>query len=266
MNIFLHELKAYKKSTIIWALTLAAGVILFMLMFPAFTKDVEASRKVLENFPAALRSAFNLSLSNFFTVLGFYSYVLNFIVLAGAIQAMNIGVDIISKEDTGKTADFLLTKPVTRARIITSKLFAALTVLVLTNIVFISVSIVVVTVESNASFSYLALLLLSLSMLLVQFIFLAIGTFFSVILPKIKSVISVTLPTVFALYIIGSLGSILGNDNVRYFTPFKYFETQYIINNVAYETKFLVIGTIVILAAAVASYAIYAKKDIRAAS
>ena len=111
MNIFLHELRRERRSTLIWSLSLSVGAIVFLSMFPAFAKDVAASEKVLANFPPALRAALGLSLKNFFTVYGFFAYLFTFISLSGAIQAMNLGVSAISKEESGKTVDFLLTKP-----------------------------------------------------------------------------------------------------------------------------------------------------------
>jgi ABC-2 type transport system permease protein len=94
----------------------------------------------------------------------------------------------------------------------------------------------------------------------------AIGILFSVIIPKIKSVIAVSLPTVFAFFIIGTLGAILGNDNVRYITPFKFYDTSYVINNGGYETSFLLIEISFVVLATIASYVIYFKKDVRSAS
>ena len=180
MNVYLRELKTYRKSTIIWALSLSAIVVMFMTIYPSFTKDVAASKQALSGLPIAIRKALDLSLANFFTIFGFYSYLLNFVTLAGAIQAMNLGTGIISKEDTGKTADFLLSKPVTRGAVVTSKLLAALSVLVFTNAVFIGVSLATAEIVSKTPFNTKTLLLLSLILFLIQLAFLALGTFFRV--------------------------------------------------------------------------------------
>jgi ABC-2 type transport system permease protein len=67
---------------------------------------------------------------------------------------------------------------------------------------------------------------------------------------------------VFGFYILGSLGSVLGEDKVRYLSPFRYFDTAYIINNAAYEIPFVLIGIIFVLAAIGCSYVVYIKKDI----
>src|SRR5665811_154750 len=153
MNVFIHELKSYRKSTIIWTLSLCAFAVIFLLMYPAFTKDVAASRKALAGLPPVFREAVGISLANFFTIFGFYAYLLNFLMLAAAIQAINLGVGVISKEESGKTADFLLSKPVSRASVITSKLLAVLSLLLMTNVVFVSVSLVAARLISPDPFS-----------------------------------------------------------------------------------------------------------------
>lgn len=262
MNMFLHELKAYSKSTIIWSLSLAVVTILFLSMFSAFSGNAAELNKLLANLPEALKKAIGLSLENIFTVLGFYSYTLTYVVLAGAIQAMNLGTSIISKEVRGKTADFLLSKPVTRQQVLTSKLLAALTSLLMTNIVFFIVSAVMASAVSTASFSTKKFILLSLTLLFVQLVFFSLGFLASAVLHKIKSVAAVSMTTVFSFFIIGMLGSVVGEEAVRYITPFKYFDTVYIINNASYETNFVIVALAVIIVAIAFSYLVYSKKDI----
>jgi ABC-2 type transport system permease protein len=208
----------------------------------------------------------DISIKNFFTIYGFFGYLLTFVALAGAIQASNLGVGILSKEDSGKTADFLLTKPVSRFKVLTSKIMAALTILVITNLVFDGVAIASAKMASQTDFNSTTFLMLSAIMFFVQVFFLALGLILSVIIPKIKSTITVSLPVVFGLFIVGTLGAILGNDNVRYFSPFKFFDTNYIINNNSYEVKFLLIEAAFVVVAVIATYVIYLRKDVRAAS
>lgn len=266
MNIYLHELKSYQKATLIWIVSLSALVVVFLLLFPAFTRDVGVSQQIIANLPPAIRSALNISMQNFFTIYGFFAYLFTFITLAGAIQAMNLGVGVLSKEDSGKTVDFLLTKPISRKAVITNKLFAVMTLIVTTNAVFSAVALVVAKMVSTAAFSSKTFLLISAILLLVQVFFAALGVLLSVIIPKIKSVISVTLPTVFTFFVIGTLGAIIGNDTVRYLSPFKFYDPNYIISHGSYETKFVVIEAIFVIIAVVVSYVLYIRKDIRAVS
>jgi ABC-2 type transport system permease protein len=262
MNILLHELRAYRKSTIIWTISLIAVVALFMSLFPSFTKDTEEFRKLLEGYPVALREAFGINLDNFFSILGFYCYGLSFVMLCGAIQAMNLGTGIVSKEVREKTADFLLTKPVTRTAVLTNKLLAALISIILTNIVYLAAATLLAYQVATVDFEVSIFILLSLTVFFVQLIFLALGIIISVIVQRIKSVLTVSLATVFAFYFLGMFSSTSGDEVKRYLSPFKYFDTAYIIEKSGYEASFLITGAVVIVIAIGISFFIYAKKDI----
>ncbi|MCL6571974.1 MAG: ABC transporter permease [Bacillus sp. (in: Bacteria)] len=264
MNIFLHELKAYRKSTFIWSVSLVMIIVLFMSFYPSFAKDTEEFTKIMAGYPEAIRNAIGVNLGNFFTILGFYCFPLSFITLCGSIQAMNLGTSILSKEVREKTADFLLTKPVTRSTVLTSKLLAALASIVITNIVYLSASSFMAFQVNTEEFSFKLFIMLSLTMFFIQLIFLALGIIISVSVRKIKSVLTISLATVFAFYFLGMFSSTTGEEAKRYISPFKYFDTAYIIKHASYEATFLIVGAVVIILAIVSSYFVYAKKDIHA--
>jgi ABC-2 type transport system permease protein len=239
-------------------------VVFYLSLYPSFAHDAEEFTKILEGYPEAIRNALGINLGGFFTILGFYCFPLSFITLCGAIQAMNLGTSIVSKEVREKTADFLLTKPVTRTRILTSKLFAALTAIVLTNIVYLAAASIMAFQVKTEDFSFKLFILLSLTLFFVQLIFLALGLIISVIVSKLKSVLTVSLGTVFAFYFLGMLSGASGEEAKRYISPFKYFDTAYIMKHASYESSFLIAGAIIIILALVASYFVYTKKDIHA--
>lgn len=264
MNIFHHELKAYRKPTLIWSLSLVLLMVFFMSMFPAFTKDTDDLLTLLESYPESVRKALGVSLESITSLLGFYSYVFTYVVLCGSIQAMNLGTSILSKEAREKTADFLLTKPVTRYQVVTTKLLAALASLVITNIIFVTAAAVTTSAVSETTYDIKAFLLISLTAFLVELMFLALGIFVSVTARKIKSVLPISLGTACGFFILGMLGSVIGEEAIRYLTPFKYYDAAYIIKHGGYEISFLMVEIIFIAAAILASYFIYAKKDIHA--
>lgn len=264
MNIFLHELKAYRKSTIIWLLSMIAVIVVFLSLYPSITADAEAFKKVLVNYPEPVLKAFGIAVDNITSFLGFYSYIFMFVVLCGSIQAMNFGTSVISKEVRNKTADFLLTKPVSRKQIFVSKLLAVLTSILFTNIVYlICATLVSVTVVEN-SIDYKIFYMISITLLFVQLLFFSLGVLVSVLVTKIKSVLAVTLSTVLGLFTVNMFSSVLGEEAVRYITPFKYYDTAYIIKNSSYETSFVVTEIVFLVLSILASYYIYSKKDIHA--
>lgn len=264
MNIFLHELKAYRKSTVLWAVSLILVVIIFFSLFPSFSRDVDQIRNLMEGFPEAIRIGMGITLDSFANVLGYYSFPFTFVLLIGAIQAMTFGTSIISKEVREKTADFLLTKPITRRQILTSKLLAITTSLIITNIIYIISANITVSFVKNEEYSLKIFFMISITLLFVQLIFMSLGFIISVILPKIKSVLAISLAVVFTFYFISFLSSKAGDDMIRYITPFKYFDPAYIIENSSYEIQFVITAVVFIVGSITASYIIYCKKDIHA--
>lgn len=264
MNMYLHELKAYRKSTIIWTCSLVLMIILFLSMFPSFSKDAGDVKRLLEGYPEALRKSIGLSLDTFFTLLGFYSYIFVYIVLCGSIQAMNLGTSIISKEVREKTADFLLTKPVARKSIMTAKLLAVLTSLIITNIIYLfAASFMAISVKTD-TFSLKVFFMISITLFFVQLMFMTLGILISVAFPKIKTVLPISLGIVFGFFMLGMLSTTIADNASRFFIPFKYYDTAYIIKNSSYEASFIIIEIVFIILTIFASYLIYDKKDIHA--
>ena len=261
MNIFLHELKSYRKSVITWAISMAATATLFILLYQAISSDIAAFTKVLESVPEALRNALGFLVGSLSTLPGFYSIIFTYLLLCGAIQAMNLGISIVSKEVSAKTADFLLTKPVSRATILNAKLMATLVSLVATNLIFLAVT-VPVALSQDPGTNMPLFLMISATLFLVQLMFASLGILAAVVTRKIKSVVAVSLPAAFGFFIVGMLGSVIGDKAIRYFTPFKYFDLAYILAHSSYEVSYLVVGAFLIVAAIAMSYLIYVRKDI----
>ncbi|NTU90078.1 MAG: ABC transporter permease subunit [Actinobacteria bacterium] len=266
MNIFIHELKSMISSSLWWILGLCALVLMFLTIYPAFLNDVEASKAIFANFPPAIRDAFGLSLDTLFTFSGFYSFTLTYTTLAAAVQGMNIGLSLLSKENRMKTMDFLLTKPVTRGSVFIGKLAAALVILSMTTIVLVAFSISVAKVIEPELLDISLFVLLSCSIYFIQLWFLAIGMLASVVFRRLKSVLSTSLGIVFAFFIIGTLGEVIGDDKVRYITPFKYFDYIHAIDQGAYEIQYMILWGCVVILAICAAFAIYRRRDVHSVS
>lgn len=264
MNIYLHELRSYRKNTFIWIVALSAAVAFLFMMFPAFSANAGEVTKAFERYPKAVQAAFSIDVGNIGTVPGFYSFIITFLTVCGAVQAMNLGISVIAKETTGKTADFLHTKPVSRWSVITSKLLAVFTCVTVTSAVFVGIATAMAFAQ-NKPFDYTPFLMMSLSFFFVQVIFLAVGFVMAVVIPRIKSVLPVSLSTVFGFFIIGTVAAMLEVKDLNYLSPFKYFDSVEILKNSAYEPSFVIVGAAIVALAITASYVLYSRKDIHAA-
>lgn len=267
MNMYLHELKSQRKSVLIWACALAALAALYLSVYPGMAEDAESFKGLLGNYPPAVRAMLGINLDTITSVLGFYSMIFSFIILCGAIQAMNLGVSILSKETRERTADFLLVKPVSRSAIVTAKLLAAFTAIVATDAVFYAVAFLIANAVKTADFSNKLFFMINLTLFFLQLIFLAFGVAVSVFFRKLKSVLPVSLGTVFGFYMIGALiATGKDSDAARYFSPFRYFDVNHIIQHASYETSYMITGAVIIIAAVVTTYLVYTRKDIHAVS
>lgn len=264
MNIYLQELRAYRKSIIIWCISLVALLGLYLSLFPAITEDAQNYLKVLEGYPESVRVALGMNLATITSLLGFFSFTLTFMALFGAIQAMNIGLSIVSKEVRERTADFLMTKPISRTKILTAKLLAAFTLIGITNVVYLVTATVMANKVKSVNYDTSVFFMMACTFLFIQIMFLVIGITVSIILPKIKSVLPISLGITFGFYAIGAFIATSADDPVRYLTPFRYFDTNYIMLNGKYDTSYLITSIVWVTVAILVSYYVYNKKNIHA--
>jgi ABC-2 type transport system permease protein len=265
MNIYLQELRQLRKSVLIWSVSLSLVVVFYMALFPAFSRDTALVASLMRKLPQGVMDAIGFSPETFTTVLGFYTFTMTYIILCGAVQAMNIGMGVLAKEASGKTVDFLLTKPVSRAAIINAKLLAALTALAVTSLLFFIVSGIMAASVSPGPLDYRMFLTVSLPLFLVQMIFAALGFAIAAVARKIKAVLPLSLSTVFLFFIIGLIQGTLKYRDLKFLTPFKYFDYPYILTHASYEGIFVVLWAAVIAAAVAVSYMVFINKDIHAA-
>lgn len=263
MNVFVQELKSGWQSLLKWSLSLAGFASLYMLLFGAIKNDIQVFDDVMKGLPPVAQAAIGYVFNSLGTITGFYSFVFAYIVLCGAIQAMNLGVAAIGRETGGRTADFLLSKPTARGALMVQKTLAILVQLVVTNAIYLAITIPVAYSQQN-EVDLGRFAMLSATLFYTQVVFAALGLLYGTIAQKVKSVIAVTLPAVFGFFIVGMLGAIIGENNTRYFTPFKYFDPAHILQNGTYETGFALVAIGVTVVAIAASFTIFAKKEIYA--
>ena len=123
------------RSVITWSIAISLLILIYMSIYPGFASDAELLNDVMAEFPEEFLMAFGMDGIDLSTVLGFFGITLLFSQICVAIQAANYGFALVSVEERELTADFLLSKPVGRTKILTSKLLAALTSLAITNMV-----------------------------------------------------------------------------------------------------------------------------------
>jgi len=267
MNIYTREVKNKLKSALIWSVSIFLLILLFMSFYPGFATDETLWDMVLENYPKELLQAMGMTGVNMATVIGYFTMCMLFTQICLAVQASQYGFSILSEEERDMTADFLLTKPIKRSKVFFSKLYAALTALVITNAVVWGSTFFFLNVFSDGHEYEPALFVKMLSsLILFQLFFLGVGMVISVSVKKISSVLSFSMGLAFGMYIISTIGSLVDDNTLAYLTPFKYFEPNTIAIDGKYDPLMVVICAAVIVVTLVTSYILYLKRNIRTAS
>lgn len=266
MNIFKYEFKAKLGSTVIWSLSIYALVLIFMSMYQGFASETALVTKLMSSFPRELLVAFGMADMDWSTILGFFGLVFVFCQICLAMQAANYGFSLVSVEETEWTADFLMSKPVGRSHIMTSKLLAAVTALVLTDVFIWMTSFLYVILFRGEQLIQLApMLLLMFSMPVFQLFFLSVGMVISLIVKRVRSVTPFSMALVFGLYILNAFGDMIGEKSLEIFSPFQHFAPSYIIKNGAWNLPLVMISVVITVIALAASYRLYAKRNIASA-
>jgi ABC-2 type transport system permease protein len=266
MNIYLHEFKAKLKSVLVWSTSIAALLFVFSSIYTGFSSQSALLTEMMANFPRELLLAFGMENMDWSNVLGYFGLVFLFCQICLAIQAANYGFGLVSIEESELTADFLLAKPVGRTAIMNSKLLAALSSLTITNLVVWIVSFICITVfAAGEAYPVKSLVMLLLSIIVFQLFFLSVGLVISLLMKRVRSVTPLSMGLVFGLYILNVFGDMLGKKSLEIISPFTQFDPNYILKNSAWDMSLAWISLAAILISVVASYMLYARRNIASA-
>ena len=266
MNIYTHELKAHLRSVINWSIALILLLFVFTSLGSSFTENNALLAEATKNFPKELLMMFGMESMDWSSILGYYGLIFTFCQVCLAVQAANYGFGLVSIEETERTADFLVAKPVRRATIMTAKLLAAFTGCTITNAVVWIASFGFLEMFNHGEYTVKPLVVLLLSIVILQLFFLAVGMVISLLMKRVRSVTPLSMALVFGLYILNAFGKMLGSDSLEVLSPFKHFDPNYIIRNSAYEMPLMLVSVAAIVLAVPASYLLYQRRNIATAS
>jgi len=263
MNIYLQEFKMTRRSVLIWSIAIFLFIFVYMSFYSGFASDAAALNEMMAEFPEEFLAAFGMNGVDMSTVLGFFGIIVLFCQLLVAIQAANYGFSLVSVEERELTADFLLTKPVGRRKILTNKLLAALTGLAITNVViWISSFIFISIYRDGRPYETRTLVMLLITIAFIQLFFLTVALLISLFTRRIRSVTPYSMGLVFGLYILSAFSGMIGDDILSKITPFKHFEANYIVANEAFDLQLVFASVLVIIISIVGSYILYQRRNI----
>lgn len=204
------------------------------------------------------------NVNDLISVLGFYAVnnVIYMMVL-GSIFAMVLGSNVLLKEEYNKTAEFLLTKPLTRSEVFFSKLAVLFIHVIILNMITALAGFISMKLFQKNPFSMSAFLILSIYTLLLNMLFGATGLFLSNLVKRPRPITTLGIGLVLFLYFIFTLSKITESaTRIGYISPFKYVNME--VTSPAYHLELwnvLYFAGFTLLLTGI-SYRLYCKKDI----
>lgn len=262
MNMYWREMAANRKELIIWSVCLCLLVASGMVKYAAYAGSGQ-SAQLLTGLPPSLKALLGLGSFDPTTIRGYFALLFLYIELATATHAALLGSHIIAKEEQDKTTEFLMVKPVGRSAILTAKLGAAFTNVVMLNLITWGSSLILVHHYSQSNPISREISLFMLSMLLVQMIFLALGTALAAGLPHAKSAGSAAVGILLFGYVISRITSMTPALNVlNVLSPFQYFSDANIVNGQGLRLPVIVWTTALLAVLVLSTYRAYQSRDL----
>ena len=132
--MFKREMKINFKSFVIWTLILMGIFLVVFLVYPSIINDknIKTMDEMVSMFPKEMLMAFNMDLSSLDSAFGWLkSEGFVFVLLIIGCYSGILGSNILLKEESDKTIEYLNSLPITRNRIIFDKVLVGLIYIVL---------------------------------------------------------------------------------------------------------------------------------------
>ena len=218
--------------------------------------------QMITMFPEEMLKAFNMdkiSISTAFGWLATEGYM--FITLACGAYFSILGGSILLKETDDGTIDFLYSKPVSKNKIVTSKLIAGLIYTIALNLIVGLV--ILIALQLTEKIMLTKWLLFTLAPTLLSIFFFTLGLFYSNFFKKTNHCLAIGMGAVFGTFLFNMMASLSDKlELLKYLSPFYYMDCYSIV-----ESSSLDIGNIMIMITASAifsalTYLVYNKKEL----
>lgn len=260
MTLVKHELRQGKTPFLIWTASIGFLLMVCIFLFPEMKGQMEGVSDIFASM-GSFTQAFGMDRLNFGTLIGFYAVECgNVLGLGGAFFASLCAVGILSKEEKDKTAEFLLTHPVSRVRIVTEKLAAVLIQITAMNLIIYALSVAsIAAVGEEIPWKEICLMHLGYYLLQLELA----GICFGISAFLRKSSAGVGLGIAVMMYFLNLIANIAESaEFLKYITPFGYCEGADIVANGRLDGTMVAIGAAIGICGIATAYLKYTGKDI----
>ena len=260
MTLLKHELKQGRKTLAIWTASIGFLIAICLFMFPEMKGEMDCVSDMFASM-GSFTAAFGMDRLNFGTLIGFYAVECgNILGLGGAFYAALIAVSALAKEEKERTAEFLLSHPVSRVSVISSKLAALVIQIVVINAVIFALSAAcIAAIGEEPAWKEICLLHLAYFLLQLELA----GICFGISAFLRRGSLGIGLGIAAIMYFLNIIANISEKaEFLKYITPFGYAEGADIVSNASLDGKQVLVGMAFAVVGVAAAYFWYSRKDI----
>ena len=262
--MFKRELKINLKSFIIWTSILIGLFLVVFLIYPSIinSANMEMIDEMMKIFPEEMLKAFNMDISTIDSAFGWLKtegFV--FVLLITGVYSGILGSNILLKEESDKTIEYLNSVPVTRKNIVLNKILCGLFYIILMIVIigifnFIGLSL-------SGEFDRKSYILLSITPIFSSIVIFAVCLFLSTFTHKTKKTFGISLGIVFVSYFLNVISEIgESTEFLKYISIFTLADIRNVILNVSINPILVVLAICITVIFMILTMICYEKKEL----
>ena len=259
-----RELKVNFKGFLIWTIILVGMFLIVFMVYPYIVTDdtVKSLDEMMKVFPPELLKSFNMDITSINTAYGWLkSEGFMFVLLIIGFYSSTLGANIVLKEESDKTIEYLESLPIKRNKIMTSKVIVG--ILYIVSMVLIIGLFNYIALLITGDFNQKEYLLLSITPIFIGLPLFGITLFISTFLHKTKKTLGISLGLVFLFYMLNVLSELSKSvEFLKYFSVYTLADIRNVILDVRINPINIIISFLITSILVGASYIRYNKKEL----
>ena len=262
--MFKREIKVNFKNFLVWFLVLIGIFLIVFLMYPSIvsSENIGMIDEMMKMFPEEMLKTFNMDIASLDSAFGWFKTEgFIFILLITGCYSGILGSNILLKEENDKTIEYLNSLPVSRNKIICSKMLVGIIYIVL--MILLLGIFNFIGLQISGDFDKKLFILLSITPLFSSVVLYFLCMLLSTFTNKNKKIFGISLGIVFVSYILNSFSLISEKvEFLKYFSVFTLADIRNVIQSGSINLVMVFISIILSIGFFILSIVYYNKKEL----